>query len=159
MIRRPPRSTLSSSSAASDVYKRQFRWRALVWGIVLVLLEAAISPIPETGSWPRWYIPIAFTALLQTPLLIGVRHWPWLWFVVYSVAQSIAFRIEHSTFGHTAWVRLLSLGLGLSGESAQAVVVCAPQMMAAAILGLALICLMPPIKDKPDHQVYRRAHS
>src|SRR5664280_1131790 len=25
MIRRPPRSTLSSSSAASDVYKRQFR--------------------------------------------------------------------------------------------------------------------------------------
>src|SRR5674536_8579 len=26
MIRRPPRSTLSSSSAASDVYKRQTRW-------------------------------------------------------------------------------------------------------------------------------------
>src|SRR5664280_1318675 len=29
MIRRPPRSTLSSSSAASDVYKRQNEWRAL----------------------------------------------------------------------------------------------------------------------------------
>src|SRR5664280_3651336 len=27
MIRRPPRSTLSSSSAASDVYKRQGQWR------------------------------------------------------------------------------------------------------------------------------------
>eukprot|EP00658_Telonema_sp_P-2_P061008 TRINITY_DN4976_c0_g1_i9.p2 TRINITY_DN4976_c0_g1~~TRINITY_DN4976_c0_g1_i9.p2 ORF type:complete len:103 (-),score=20.91 TRINITY_DN4976_c0_g1_i9:162-470(-) len=27
MIRRPPRSTLSSSSAASDVYKRQCMWR------------------------------------------------------------------------------------------------------------------------------------
>src|SRR5664280_3849335 len=27
MIRRPPRSTLSSSSAASDVYKRQAQWR------------------------------------------------------------------------------------------------------------------------------------
>src|SRR5665648_1304118 len=27
MIRRPPRSTLSSSSAASDVYKRQFTYR------------------------------------------------------------------------------------------------------------------------------------
>src|SRR5664279_6317441 len=26
MIRRPPRSTLSSSSAASDVYKRQVMW-------------------------------------------------------------------------------------------------------------------------------------
>eukprot|EP00658_Telonema_sp_P-2_P002205 TRINITY_DN10843_c0_g1_i7.p1 TRINITY_DN10843_c0_g1~~TRINITY_DN10843_c0_g1_i7.p1 ORF type:complete len:410 (+),score=114.92 TRINITY_DN10843_c0_g1_i7:112-1341(+) len=35
MIRRPPRSTLSSSSAASDVYKRQVRWSegsALEWG-------------------------------------------------------------------------------------------------------------------------------
>lgn len=121
-----------------------FRWRALVWGIVLVILEAANSPFPETGSWPRWYIPIALTALLQTPLLISVRHWPWLWFVAYSIAQSIAFRIEHSLFGHTAWVRLLSLGL--SGEMAQAVVYCAPQMIAAAILGLALICLMPPTK-------------
>src|SRR5674536_202454 len=29
MIRRPPRSTLSSSSAASDVYKRQLPWTAL----------------------------------------------------------------------------------------------------------------------------------
>src|SRR5674536_141828 len=29
MIRRPPRSTLSSSSAASDVYKRQRGWRRL----------------------------------------------------------------------------------------------------------------------------------
>src|SRR5674536_393397 len=29
MIRRPPRSTLSSSSAASDVYKRQLTWTAL----------------------------------------------------------------------------------------------------------------------------------
>src|SRR5664280_3930054 len=33
MIRRPPRSTLSSSSAASDVYKRQiFNWIATMWG-------------------------------------------------------------------------------------------------------------------------------
>src|SRR5674536_63188 len=33
MIRRPPRSTLSSSSAASDVYKRQVfsSWGALIW--------------------------------------------------------------------------------------------------------------------------------
>src|SRR5664280_3928161 len=31
MIRRPPRSTLSSSSAASDVYKRQTPGRAVVW--------------------------------------------------------------------------------------------------------------------------------
>src|SRR5664279_2166180 len=32
MIRRPPRSTLSSSSAASDVYKRQVLCRIIRWG-------------------------------------------------------------------------------------------------------------------------------
>src|SRR5665648_123576 len=32
MIRRPPRSTLSSSSAASDVYKRQARYDAEIDG-------------------------------------------------------------------------------------------------------------------------------
>src|SRR5664279_2402516 len=31
MIRRPPRSTLSSSSAASDVYKRQLLFPGLTW--------------------------------------------------------------------------------------------------------------------------------
>eukprot|EP00658_Telonema_sp_P-2_P026565 TRINITY_DN20740_c0_g1_i1.p1 TRINITY_DN20740_c0_g1~~TRINITY_DN20740_c0_g1_i1.p1 ORF type:complete len:175 (-),score=28.77 TRINITY_DN20740_c0_g1_i1:80-604(-) len=39
MIRRPPRSTLSSSSAASDVYKRQFQecliTHAVDWGVVI----------------------------------------------------------------------------------------------------------------------------
>src|SRR5664280_3910555 len=34
MIRRPPRSTLSSSSAASDVYKRQIEGRVVVKFIV-----------------------------------------------------------------------------------------------------------------------------
>ena len=34
MIRRPPRSTLDRSSAASDVYKRQGYLGVLDWGIV-----------------------------------------------------------------------------------------------------------------------------
>eukprot|EP00658_Telonema_sp_P-2_P017901 TRINITY_DN16994_c0_g1_i1.p1 TRINITY_DN16994_c0_g1~~TRINITY_DN16994_c0_g1_i1.p1 ORF type:complete len:110 (+),score=16.76 TRINITY_DN16994_c0_g1_i1:107-436(+) len=37
MIRRPPRSTLSSSSAASDVYKRQQQY-VLMWCLVVVSL-------------------------------------------------------------------------------------------------------------------------
>src|SRR5665648_1301998 len=44
MIRRPPRSTLSSSSAASDVYKRQ----DLVWKPGM-LLEVEVSH--EYGRW------------------------------------------------------------------------------------------------------------
>src|SRR5665648_770176 len=42
MIRRPPRSTLSSSSAASDVYKRQGYARA--WTLHVPAFERAIPP-------------------------------------------------------------------------------------------------------------------
>src|SRR5665648_1232077 len=38
MIRRPPRSTLSSSSAASDVYKRQVPVQAGLWLLPLIAL-------------------------------------------------------------------------------------------------------------------------
>src|SRR5664279_5401180 len=49
MIRRPPRSTLSSSSAASDVYKRQvlaFRIRVSMsaMGSVIVIVGRLLSP-------------------------------------------------------------------------------------------------------------------
>ena len=37
MIRRPPRSTLSPSSAASDVYKRQVRGSAAILGMPFAL--------------------------------------------------------------------------------------------------------------------------
>eukprot|EP00658_Telonema_sp_P-2_P072163 TRINITY_DN61347_c0_g1_i1.p1 TRINITY_DN61347_c0_g1~~TRINITY_DN61347_c0_g1_i1.p1 ORF type:complete len:347 (+),score=76.13 TRINITY_DN61347_c0_g1_i1:95-1135(+) len=43
MIRRPPRSTLSSSSAASDVYKRQFQDRSGVAGLHIVAFEGSIG--------------------------------------------------------------------------------------------------------------------
>ena len=42
MIRRPPRSTLSSSSAASDVYKRQLRMRHGTIAIPLVELKVTL---------------------------------------------------------------------------------------------------------------------
>src|SRR5450756_2408594 len=44
MIRRPPRSTQSRSSAASDVYKRQHRSRLL---LVLALLSASCSGVKQ----------------------------------------------------------------------------------------------------------------
>ena len=42
MIRRPPRSTLSSSSAASDVYKRQNQTITFEFGLIGLIL----------ASWP-----------------------------------------------------------------------------------------------------------
>src|SRR5665648_862886 len=44
MIRRPPRSTLSSSSAASDVYKRQVSlWNVAKWPVIVVLVALTIA--------------------------------------------------------------------------------------------------------------------
>src|SRR5674536_354137 len=43
MIRRPPRSTLSSSSAASDVYKRQLHRRLTGAGLGLLLWRLLVN--------------------------------------------------------------------------------------------------------------------
>src|SRR5664280_2299820 len=54
MIRRPPRSTLSSSSAASDVYKRQAATRALlelVDGEMLRPDHRRLAPSDEGRLW------------------------------------------------------------------------------------------------------------
>src|SRR5664280_3702632 len=57
MIRRPPRSTLSSSSAASDVYKRQVEdGQGVRGGVARELLVGGIGQLIEIGErapWPR----------------------------------------------------------------------------------------------------------
>eukprot|EP00658_Telonema_sp_P-2_P056889 TRINITY_DN4534_c0_g1_i3.p1 TRINITY_DN4534_c0_g1~~TRINITY_DN4534_c0_g1_i3.p1 ORF type:complete len:129 (+),score=7.56 TRINITY_DN4534_c0_g1_i3:139-525(+) len=53
MIRRPPRSTLSSSSAASDVYKRQVQYSSQrEYSPSLFSLQRTTSPPPSPSS--RW---------------------------------------------------------------------------------------------------------
>eukprot|EP00656_Telonema_subtile_P004067 TRINITY_DN11848_c0_g1_i2.p1 TRINITY_DN11848_c0_g1~~TRINITY_DN11848_c0_g1_i2.p1 ORF type:complete len:229 (+),score=41.00 TRINITY_DN11848_c0_g1_i2:116-802(+) len=44
MTRRPPRSTLSSSSAASDVYKRQTRMKCSAVALLYILQQASATP-------------------------------------------------------------------------------------------------------------------
>src|SRR5665648_531013 len=58
MIRRPPRSTLSSSSAASDVYKRQGMY-------CLINSDLKISTIPERRE--------ALTPYLGKEIILGIR--------------------------------------------------------------------------------------
>src|SRR5664280_3692606 len=58
MIRRPPRSTLSSSSAASDVYKRQDKhnwglfgiYSLIMWTFVLVIVPGIIYFLSYAGK-------------------------------------------------------------------------------------------------------------
>src|SRR5664280_1013871 len=79
MIRRPPRSTLSSSSAASDVYKRQviggaivdgFSWQFIFWvnvPIGLALLPIALLRLTETRG-PARSLDLPGLALVSTGL-------------------------------------------------------------------------------------------
>ena len=67
MIRRPPRSTLDRSSAASDVYKRQFdRYlegkNKIVW-IVLSFIFVALSFLAK--PYTVFFLPV-FVALLYS---------------------------------------------------------------------------------------------
>ena len=63
MIRRPPRSTQSRSSAASDVYKRQL--------VIVVLLSHAAEQPPQAdavGAHDDWFhfavlVPVSYTHL------------------------------------------------------------------------------------------------
>ena len=56
MIRRPPRSTLDRSSAASDVYKRQ------ALALFMMLTGMPADQVPEMRKHPMW------------PMLEAVAH-------------------------------------------------------------------------------------
>eukprot|EP00658_Telonema_sp_P-2_P069563 TRINITY_DN58883_c0_g1_i1.p1 TRINITY_DN58883_c0_g1~~TRINITY_DN58883_c0_g1_i1.p1 ORF type:complete len:127 (-),score=6.06 TRINITY_DN58883_c0_g1_i1:49-429(-) len=58
MIRRPPRSTLSSSSAASDVYKRQ-----------LLLLSTLIPSSPSSCKLRSWAVTKVFFTVPTTSMM------------------------------------------------------------------------------------------
>src|SRR5664279_5435882 len=63
MIRRPPRSTLSSSSAASDVYKRQDVHSLLV------------TPVIVGNHWTR--VPRPYNHITLRSRLRGLRGFAW----------------------------------------------------------------------------------
>src|SRR5450756_3015860 len=73
MIRRPPRSTQSRSSAASDVYKRQ----------LVTVRNHVITERPRRGSvgyekWDRWaerpmlVLALVFLVVLVAPLVVDL---------------------------------------------------------------------------------------
>src|SRR5665648_49148 len=78
MIRRPPRSTLSSSSAASDVYKRQIHERTRELGMLravgmsrrqvrrMIRYESVITAL--IGAVLGMVLGVIFAALLTVPL-------------------------------------------------------------------------------------------
>ena len=63
MIRRPPRSTLDRSSAASDVYKRQLRISQFVQKQLGLPDEKVWNNIQKYGNTTAASIPVSYTHL------------------------------------------------------------------------------------------------
>src|SRR5664280_1847176 len=65
MIRRPPRSTLSSSSAASDVYKRQSE----LWDLLRILNSGVdfVLGREDVGRWGEWFRAIELVKGAESP--------------------------------------------------------------------------------------------
>src|SRR5665648_1301848 len=81
MIRRPPRSTLSSSSAASDVYKRQ-DYQGLK-GIATSLGHAPVAGLIDAANGSILSIAESLTNIIWAPLTHGIKgislsaNWMW----------------------------------------------------------------------------------
>ena len=63
MIRRPPRSTLDRSSAASDVYKRQVLGPRTNEPVVRVLFQHVRGPAADAAGGEDRGIPVSYTHL------------------------------------------------------------------------------------------------
>src|SRR5665648_1183247 len=85
MIRRPPRSTLSSSSAASDVYKRQLHHPISFKNMRIIQMPQHLHPHTFAQS-PQPFLPFPSPhqyyhqmapspAPLHQPYLISHPHW------------------------------------------------------------------------------------
>ena len=85
MIRRPPRSTLSSSSAASDVYKRQiYGWNQYLWPLLVTTNEdmypivMGIKRMLAGEAYTEWNVVMATAILAMLPpalVVILMQKW------------------------------------------------------------------------------------
>eukprot|EP00658_Telonema_sp_P-2_P075590 TRINITY_DN65211_c0_g1_i1.p1 TRINITY_DN65211_c0_g1~~TRINITY_DN65211_c0_g1_i1.p1 ORF type:complete len:100 (-),score=17.43 TRINITY_DN65211_c0_g1_i1:100-399(-) len=92
MIRRPPRSTLSSSSAASDVYKRQMKSGVCVHGqlhcrytaLAQMDPEVAAQRKPEFGFCVQVNPLNLFTTDNNLHIILALEHVPFLCCLLYT---------------------------------------------------------------------------
>mgnify|MGYP003381537123 CR=1 FL=1 len=63
MIRRPPRSTLDRSSAASDVYKRQVQSAIEQNGYAEISKDDHVADVGDVGATGHYHMPVSYTHL------------------------------------------------------------------------------------------------
>src|SRR5659263_424781 len=92
MIRRPPRSTQSRSSAASDVYKRQPLARAMLPAVSLLFLGCAFYGVPylrlRAERPNRVFVASFLTALGLMSAAHMARHLGVLWIATEALTLS-----------------------------------------------------------------------
>ena len=121
MIRRPPRSTLSSSSAASDVYKRQLVVSVSLYYSYSFLPKLIIKSQTTQSSLARWAPKSLFLCLLFADLSTSrVRSWHLAWFLVWHQACEV-FRRSFQTGRHDFFfsISILRRTAGGSSRTAQ----------------------------------------
>ena len=79
MIRRPPRSTLDRSSAASDVYKRQ-AWGSIVFGATLIagIYGMNFRHMPELDWYWGYAFALGLMAVMSFVLYRVFKRRDWL---------------------------------------------------------------------------------
>src|SRR5450756_1978145 len=108
MIRRPPRSTQSRSSAASDVYKRQMLQRDN--GLVNHVL---VNNLHILGSSPFWLI--GNNAFVSMAVVALWRSWPFAFLMIMAGMQSIPEEVYQAAAvdGAGVWQQLRHITLGM----------------------------------------------
>eukprot|EP00658_Telonema_sp_P-2_P027006 TRINITY_DN20953_c0_g1_i1.p1 TRINITY_DN20953_c0_g1~~TRINITY_DN20953_c0_g1_i1.p1 ORF type:complete len:202 (+),score=48.89 TRINITY_DN20953_c0_g1_i1:48-653(+) len=110
MIRRPPRSTLSSSSAASDVYKRQVHLTQIFLGFPSIILLVLYTKRPHAYNYGQLLGCSFFAMFIVQCRLFRSLPFVTLWPVVCMLA--VTFGVPEYWDNHT-YVEMLYWGIFL----------------------------------------------
>jgi hypothetical protein len=132
-----------------------FHWRTLVWGGATITVFVATAAIwPQVPGLPpdileqllRFSLPLAGLAILpHALLLVNIRRRPLLWVLTYPAAIFVSHQIIGDRLTVLLWQQLN--GIMLPGEFVRLINNCLPGLTGAALMGLLLIWLMPPVKE------------
>lgn len=134
-----------------------FHWRTLAWGGVTIgvvfltaLLWPHVSGLPPDIIEQLLRLSLLFASLAILPhalLLVNVRRRPFLWMLAYPFAILLSHHLDGVAMASPIW-KLLK-GVPVPWLFAQTVTNCLPGLAGAALVGILLIWLMPPV-TKPE---------
>jgi hypothetical protein len=128
-----------------------FHWRVLTWSFVTIAAYFAAAAFVWTSQWPSSLVAITSIGVSQSLLLIGIRRRVMVWAVTlpaaYIVCHYLDRWIHDGQLWFLVWQRLMSVGVPrlIAYEISYRVSEWSPRIIAAVVLGAALVWLMPPV--------------